>query len=147
MQQHDEISEEDIEDTIELKLRNSNAKNIKERWSSLDSKELKTVYKTNDRVKWNDEVFQTIEQILQERGVEIRVAKKTISKAVGKSVKREKAYEFTNRRYYSGKPLSTFLGVILLTPEGEAKQKKDLWSYYETLARNTMVTEQYIALA
>jgi hypothetical protein len=31
-------------------------------------------------------------------------------------------YKFTNRRFYSGKPLSTFLGVILLTPEGEAEK-------------------------
>lgn len=77
LQQHDEISEEEIEDTIEFKLRNSNAKNIKERWNCLDSNELKAVYKTNNRVKWNDEVFQTIEQILKERGEKIRVERKT----------------------------------------------------------------------
>lgn len=78
LQRNDQTSEQDTENNIEMKLKNTDEENFKSRWNKLNTDELKTIYLENDREKWTDAVFQTIEQILKERG------KKTVDKAVAR---------------------------------------------------------------
>lgn len=146
LQQNDEISEEEIEDIIEFKLSNSNAKNIKERWSSLDNKELKVLYKRNDRETWGDEVFLTIEQILKERGENIRVERKTKSQEARKTKPRDHTYIFNLAINASDKDLQELVNLlydaakssnktIIQTIQAVLKEYVDRGRFIETVNR------------
>lgn len=146
LQQHDQVSEQQIEDVIEFKLRNSNTNNIKERWSSLDSEELKAVYNKNDREKWNDEVFQTIKQIFQERGEKIRVQTKTKPRVERKTKPRDHTYIFNLAINASDKDLQELVNllydvakssnkIIIQTIQAVLKEYVDKERFIETVNR------------
>lgn len=68
-------------------------------------------------------------RLRQNAVVEVKyVQKAEIHVKIGK-----KPYKFRNRRFYSGKPLSDFLGVILLTPEGEAEKIAKSKAFFGTV--------------
>ena len=64
-------SELTTEDELEYKLKSNEGDGVITRMNKLNSDELRTIYINNNHQKWTEEVFDTIEHILEERGENI----------------------------------------------------------------------------